>query len=176
MPDQYGRPTASERWMRGAKKKAQRAALQNKIRKAERKLNRATDELSRGMLKFGRGVEEAHRMATDFADSLVPPRSYRWDARGAANRPVADYRPPVEDRRGYMPITRGPDLRRQPQPNELPWRPMTQAEMEPHSGILREFEEYHRQKAMPLPQSHTNPRTPYDPEPVSYTHLRAHET
>lgn len=151
--------------MRGAKKKAKRAALQNKIRKAERKLNRATDELNRGMLKFGGGVEEAQRMATDFADSLVPPRSYRWDARGAANRPVADYRPPVEDRRGYMPITRGTDLRRLPQPNELPSRPMSGMG---YPGVLRELEEYHRQKAMPLPQSHTNPRTPYDPEPAPY--------
>jgi hypothetical protein len=152
-------PAASGRWMRGAEKKAKRAVLQNKIRNAERKLNHVTDELRHGMLQFGGGIDEAQRMATDFAGSLVPPRSYtppqqgpifEPEARGAANRPVADPYSPSPNNPQYSP--------RQSRPS----RPVPNALTSP-----REFWRS-RGRAMPLPQSHTSPRTPYDPQPAPY--------
>mgnify|MGYP000958672882 CR=1 FL=1 len=57
-------------WLRGAKKKAARAVLQNKIRRAEMKLDDATRKLSQGFRL--RSIQGGTGM-TMYAP-LVPPR------------------------------------------------------------------------------------------------------
>lgn len=146
-------------WFRGAKKKAARAILQNKIRRAEMKLDEATRKLSQGFrlreIQGGAGMQ--------MSAPLVPPRSdpYRasanrpmpghpqapqgpWQVRSAANRPL------------------GPVPSHPSQP--LPGRQIPQGVGGwPGMGGMQQPP---AQRAMPLPPHITNPRTPYDPEPI----------
>ena len=125
-------------WFRGAKKKAARAILQNKIRRAEMKLDEATRKLSQGFrlreIQGGAGMQ--------MSAPLVPPRSDPY--RASANRP--------------MPAPPGHSS----QP--LPGRQIPQGVGGwPGMGGMQQPP---AQRAMPLPPHITNPRTPYDPEPI----------
>ena len=153
-------------WFRGAKKKAARAILQNKIRRAEMKLDEATRKLSQGFrlreIQGGAGMQ--------MSAPLVPPRSDPY--RASANRPMpAPPGPPVPQ--GYAraaanrPLGPVPSHSSQPLPGrQIPqgvggW-PGMNAPMAGYSG----GPQHPAQRAMPLPPHITNPRTPYDPEPI----------